>query len=75
MLQNAVTAADVLSEYAQDIDKRQKELLCEDRTEVSAALILVERERLRPVTVKVCVLYRWIVVRIDIHKEDRVRQV
>jgi hypothetical protein len=75
MLQNAVTAADVLSEYAQDIDKRQKELLCEDRTEVSAALILVERERLRPVTVKVCVLYRWIVVRIDIYKEDRVRQV
>ena len=44
MLQNAVTAADVLSKYAQDIDERQKELLCEDVTEVSVASILVERE-------------------------------
>lgn len=75
MLQNAVIAADVLSEYAQDIDERQKELLCEDRTEVSAAPILVERERLRPVAVKVCVLHGWIAVRIDVHEEDGVRQV
>ena len=42
---------------------------------MGAASILVERERLRLVAMKVCVLYGWIAVRIDVHEEDGVRQV
>ena len=75
MLQNTVTAANIFREYTQDIDKRQEELFCKNRVDVSAGPFAVKRERLRPVAVKVCVLYGWSAVRIDVHEKDGVRQV